>query len=63
MQNTKRKKKTNQESERLIEMENYFPTADLWMKTHTLRALHLCEALLNPHVLTHVPSFPQSYFA
>lgn len=62
MQNTERKKNC-QESERLIEMENYFPRADFWMKTHTLWALHLCEALPNPHVLTHVPSFPQSYFA
>lgn len=31
--------------------------------SQTLGATFLCEALLNPHVLTCVPSFPQSYFS
>lgn len=31
--------------------------------SQTLGATFLCEALPNPHVLTCVPSFPQSYFS
>lgn len=62
MQSTERKKK-NQESGRLTAIKNYFPRGDLWMKTHKLWLLHSCVKHCWIHVLTCVPSFPQSYFS
>lgn len=62
MQSTERKTKIYQEQGRLIAIENYFPRGGFWMKTQTLGTTLLCEALLNPHVLTCVPLFSTELF-